>query len=297
MKYLSTIVLLCLAIGSFSQANPEYYRFPNTYLFIQPPNDSFSSMDDLVGLTTGGQSSYIRAENFTLEEEPMIDQFYLNDFNADEFEERKIEGGRLKYAWKKALAPIHPDSIFVYAAKVYVSDQSNYVVLGFQKNLEEKTREQILKSIINMKVDTAQKLGPFTGKSFKVDLDIIPLKYCEAFNSDWMVKLTSDGAEFPAGEDKSSILLYAHPYSVDDLDGMASAEAGVEIVRKEELANEPGNWAKYVLRMVENEGVALYDYYYTSSGKMYQIKARIYPASSITEGQVDEFVRTFEVNN
>lgn len=75
-------------------------------------------------------------------------------------------------------------------------------------------------------MDTTQQLDPFAGKSFKVGLAQIPLKYCEAFKSDWAVKI--------------------------------------------------------------------YAYWHVSSGKLYGIYARIYPASPITEGQVDAFVKTFE---
>lgn len=295
MKYLLALAMLFLAaIVSYAQTSPDYYRFPNTYLFIQPPNDAFSSMDELVGLTTSDQSSYIRAENFVRAEEEMVDEFFLADFDAADFEEKEIPGGVLKYAWKKALTAIHPDSMFIYAAKVYVSEDVNYILLGYQKNLDEGAREQILHSITNLKVDLTQAIDPFEGKSFRLDLEKISLKYCEAFKSDWMVMLTADGTEFPAGEDRSTIVISARPYGGEVIEEQVKAK-GMEVSKSEDWGAEPLKWQKYVLRQQGNEGLVVYEYYHKSGDKLYRVEAKIYAPSGISEAQVDEFVGAFEL--
>ncbi len=295
MKYLFALALLFLAAtASFAQTSPDYYRFPNTYLFIQPPNDAFSSMNELVGLTTSDQSSYIRAENFVRAEEEMVDEFFLADFDPADFEEKEIPGGVLKYAWKKALTAIHPDSMFIYAAKVYVSEEVNYILLGYQKNLDEATSAQILHSIANLKVDLARAIDPFEGKSFRMNLEEIPLQYCEAFKSDWMVMLTADGTAFPAGADKSTMVISARPYGGEAIEEQIKAKR-MEISKSEEWGAESLKWQKYVLLQPGNEGLVVYEYYHLSGDKLYRVEAKIYAPSGISEAQVDEFVGTFEL--
>lgn len=293
MKNLLIIVSLFMCFESISQT--EYYRFPNTYLFIQPPNTSYVSKADLIGLHTEDQSSFIRAENFTIEEEPMVDQFYLADFNPAEFEEKEIEGALLKYAWKKAKTTIHTDTMYIYGCKVLVNDQINYSVMGFQKDLNEETKEQILESIRNMKVDTNITLDPFLGKSFQFDLDKIGLKYCEAFKSDWMVKLTSDGKEFPEIEDKSSLLIKAWPAPLEDFDNWVNSKEGVEVIKEEIIGNAAIQWKKYLVKKEGEEDFDVFKYYHQNSSKSYEIDVNLFKGSEISEDQIDEFVKTFEL--